>query len=127
MKTISKAFLAAAALGTAMAAFAGDLAPASHKNVQFAKGANQAVYKGAVKGYDYDSYTFYANKCQVASVEVLNAPHIEAYLLTDKGDNLESLEKCLPYKGKYEIRVMQTRNKAREGQKRNYSMRLTIL
>ena len=41
-------------------------------NVEFRKGHSSAQYSGEIKGYDYDTYNFYAKKGQKVHVSISN-------------------------------------------------------
>lgn len=123
-----KAGLKSAAIALALSAL--PIAASAHgvvKEVQFKKGADNAVYNGKVKGYDVDVYKFRANKCQNVKVELLKPEsNVEAYLQTKDEDNLENSTECIPYAGEYKIKVMQTRNAARKNKSMSYQLKLTI-
>lgn len=105
-------------------------------NVEFRKGHNSAQYSGEIKGYDYDTYNFYAQKGQKVHVSISNegadivlfGPGISDSVdlsryspeLDDNGQYI------LPTSGKYELRVLQTRNDARKNKAKKYSVNIQI-
>lgn len=50
-------------------------------NVEFRKGHSSAQYSGEIKGYDYDTYNFYAHKGQKVHVSISN----EGLILSSSG------------------------------------------
>ncbi|WP_341829504.1 PPC domain-containing protein, partial [Vibrio cholerae] len=79
---------------------------------------------GEIKGYDYDTYTFYAKKGQKVHVSISNEG-ADTYLFGPGIDDSVDLSRyspeldshgqySLPASGKYELRVLQTRNDARK-------------
>ena len=59
IKSISKAVLLLALLTST------SFAAGKNVNVEFRKGHSSAQYSGEIKGYDYDTYTFYAKKALI--------------------------------------------------------------
>lgn len=110
--------------------------PSIAKNVpvKFNSGASGATYSGKIKGYNSDSYTFYAKKGQVLTPEVTG--NVVAYLnqksfaqgidLTEYSSDLIDGSYTLPATGTYTIRVGQMRAMARQGKTPNYTLQLTI-
>ncbi len=66
IKSISKAVLLFALLTST------SFAAGKNVNVEFRKGHSSAQYSGEIKGYDYDTYTFYAKKGQKVHVSISN-------------------------------------------------------
>lgn len=66
IKGISKAVLLLALLTST------SFAAGKNVNVEFRKGHSSAQYSGEIKGYDYDTYTFYAKKGQKVHVSISN-------------------------------------------------------
>lgn len=66
IKSISKAVLLLALLTST------SFAAGKNVNVEFSKGHSSAQYSGEIKGYDYDTYTFYAKKGQKVHVSISN-------------------------------------------------------
>lgn len=64
IKSISKAVLLLALLTST------SFAAGKNVNVEFRKGHSSAQYSGEIKGYDYDTYTFYAKKGQKVHVSI---------------------------------------------------------
>ncbi|HCP1391832.1 TPA: PPC domain-containing protein [Escherichia coli] len=127
---LSKAiFLFALATSTCFAA-------GKNVNVEFQKGHNSARYSGKIVGYDYDSYNFYARKNQKLHVSVSNeyadivlfGPGIsDSVELSRYSPDLdENGQYTLPATGKYELRVLQTRNEARKNQTKKYNLNIQI-
>ena len=75
IKGISKAVLLLALLTST------SFAAGKNVNVEFRKGHSSAQYSGEIKGYDYDTYTFYAKKGQKVHVSISN----EGAVLTSSG------------------------------------------
>lgn len=66
IKGISKGVLLLALLTST------SFAAGKNVNVEFRKGHSSAQYSGEIKGYDYDTYTFYAKKGQKVHVSISN-------------------------------------------------------
>lgn len=66
IKSIRKAVLLLALLTST------SFAAGKNVNVEFRKGHSSAQYSGEIKGYDYDTYTFYAKKGQKVHVSISN-------------------------------------------------------
>ncbi len=64
IKSIRKAVLLLALLTST------SFAAGKNVNVEFRKGHSSAQYSGEIKGYDYDTYTFYAKKGQKVHVSI---------------------------------------------------------
>ena len=77
IKGISKAVLLLALLTST------SFAAGKNVNVEFRKGHSSAQYSGEIKGYDYDTYTFYAKKGQKVHVSISNEG-ADTYLLSDR-------------------------------------------
>ena len=118
IKSISKAVLLLALLTST------SFAAGKNVNVEFRKGHSSAQYSGEIKGYDYDTYTFYAKKGQKVHVSISNEG-ADTYLFGPGIDDSVDLSRyspeldshgqySLPASGKYELRVLQTRNDARK-------------
>lgn len=75
IKGISKAVLLLALLTST------SFAAGKNVNVEFRKGHSSAQYSGEIKGYDYDTYTFYAKKGQKVHERSL----MKALILTSSG------------------------------------------
>lgn len=114
IKGISKAVLLLALLTST------SFAAGKNVNVEFRKGHSSAQYSGEIKGYDYDTYTFYAKKGQKVHVSISNEG-ADTYLFGPGIDDSVDLSRyspeldshgqySLPASGKYELRVLQTRN-----------------
>lgn len=65
IKSISKAVLLLALLTST------SFAAGKNVNVEFSKGHSSAQYSGEIKGYDYDTYTFYAKIRSESACEYL--------------------------------------------------------
>lgn len=74
IKSIRKAVLLLALLTST------SFAAGKNVNVEFRKGHSSAQYSGEIKGYDYDTYTFYAKKGQKVHVSISNEG-ADTYLL----------------------------------------------
>lgn len=101
------------------------------QKVQFAPGQSQAQYQGNIQGQDFDRYTFYAQKGQQLNISTDGSnPNIVAvvnYLGKNSTDVLATQNQVLPYNGRYEVRVMQTRNGARQSTAlRPYQLNIAI-
>ncbi|WP_437628753.1 PPC domain-containing protein [Escherichia coli] len=105
-------------------------------NVEFRKGHSSAQYSGEIKGYDYDTYTFYAKKGQKVHVSISNEG-ADTYLFGPGIDDSVDLSRyspeldshgqySLPASGKYELRVLQTRNDARKNKTKKYNVDIQI-
>ncbi|WP_261663953.1 hypothetical protein [Deinococcus sp. Marseille-Q6407] len=106
------------------------------REIHFAPGTYGASYGGTVRGYNYDSYVFYAHRGQHLKVGVGQQPltpvlfhkslrdavNMEAYspALNRSGDYI------LPFDGRYELRLLQTRNAARSGRQVPYTLSIRI-
>lgn len=112
IKSISKAVLLLALLTST------SFAAGKNVNVEFSKGHSSAQYSGEIKGYDYDTYTFYAKKGQKVHVSISNEG-ADTYLFGPGIDDSVDLSRyspeldshgqySLPASGKYELRVLQT-------------------
>ena len=108
IKSISKAVLLFALLTST------SFAAGKNVNVEFRKGHSSAQYSGEIKGYDYDTYTFYAKKGQKVHVSISN-----------EGADSHG-QYSLPASGKYELRVLQTRNDARKNKTKKYNVDIQI-
>ena len=129
MSIFSKPIFMALALAVAMPVAA--QAAGKSQTVQFASGQIDANYRGSVRGYDYDRYTFNAQQGQLLNIRTDGSnPHIVAvvnYLGKGDGALLQTQDQVLPYSGRYEVRVMQTRNGARKSnQARPYVLNIAI-
>lgn len=122
IKSISKAVLLLALLTST------SFAAGKNVNVEFSKGHSSAQYSGEIKGYDYDTYTFYAKKVRKCMwVSLMKAliltfgPWIDDSVdLSRYSPELDSHgQYSLPASGKYELRVLQTRNDARKTKLKN--------
>ncbi|WP_425340265.1 PPC domain-containing protein [Escherichia coli] len=100
------------------------------------KGHSSAQYSGEIKGYDYDTYTFYAKKGQKVHVSISNEG-ADTYLFGPGIDDSVDLSRyspeldshgqySLPASGKYELRVLQTRNDARKNKTKKYNVDIQI-
>lgn len=109
IKSISKAVLLLALLTST------SFAAGKNVNVEFRKGHSSAQYSGEIKGYDYDTYTFYAKKGQKVHVSISNEG-ADTYLFGPGIDDSVDLSRyspeldshgqySLPASGKYELRV----------------------
>ena len=129
MSIFSKPIFMALALAVAMPVAA--QAAGKSQTVQFASGQSDANYRGSVRGYDYDRYTFNDQQGQLLNIRTDGSnPHIVAvvnYLGKGDGALLQTQDQVLPYSGRYEVRVMQTRNGARKSnQARPYVLNIAI-
>ena len=106
IKGISKAVLLLALLTST------SFAAGKNVNVEFSKGHSSAQYSGEIKGYDYDTYTFYAKKGQKVHVSISNEG-ADTYLFGPGIDDSVDLSRyspeldshgqySLPASGKYE-------------------------
>ncbi len=102
----------------------------------FRKGHSSAQYSGEIKGYDYDTYTFYAKKGQKVHVSISNEG-ADTYLFGPGIDDSVDLSRyspeldshgqySLPASGKYGLRVLQTRNDARKNKTKKYNVDIQI-
>lgn len=112
MSILKKTIISALALSAATIAWAGKTV-----EVKFPNGVTEATYRGSVRGDDFDRYTFYARKGQILNIDVSGSdinimPSVRYLGKTDT--MLETENQVLPYSGRYEIRVLQTRNGARK-------------
>ncbi|CAM6599076.1 PPC domain-containing protein [Escherichia coli] len=130
IKSISKAVLLLALLTST------SFAAGKNVNVEFRKGHSSAQYSGEIKGYDYDTYTFYAKKGQKVHVIISNEG-ADTYLFGPGIDDSVDLSRyspeldshgqySLPASGKYELRVLQTRNDARKNKTKKYNVDIQI-
>ena len=99
IKSIRKAVLLLALLTST------SFAAGKNVNVEFRKGHSSAQYSGEIKGYDYDTYTFYAKKGQKVHVSISNegadtylfGPGIDDSVdLSRYSPELDSHGKCQP-------------------------------
>ena len=125
--------LSLALVATPLAAVAAvDAKPVKTVEVRFKPGATSAIYKGSVRGYQFDSYRFYAQKGQMLNVNWDNSnPNVDVsvrYLGKEPGhEYLMPQDQVLPVTGPYELRVFQTRNGARKNNNlRRYEVKVTI-
>ncbi|EAX5651144.1 inhibitor of g-type lysozyme [Salmonella enterica] len=129
-KNIAKAVFLFALLTSA------GFATGKNVNVEFDKGQNSARYSGVIKGYDYDTYNFQARKGQKVHVSISNEG-ADTYLfgpgISDSVDLSrysseldDNGQYTLPASGKYELRVLQTRNEARKNKAKKYSVNIQI-
>lgn len=105
-------------------------------NVEFKKGHNSAKYLGVIKRYDYDTYTFHAKKGEKLRVSISNATAdsilfgpgiIDSVNVSQYSSALDNNgQYTLPESGKYELRVLQTRNEARRGKIQKYRVNIQI-
>ncbi|EAY3715052.1 inhibitor of g-type lysozyme [Salmonella enterica] len=105
-------------------------------NVEFNKGHYSAQYSGIIKGYDYDTYKFQAQKGQQLHVSISNEG-ADTYLfgpgISDSVDLSryspalsDSGQYTLPASGHYELRILQTRNDARKNKAKKYRVSIQI-
>ncbi|EBB2471355.1 inhibitor of g-type lysozyme [Salmonella enterica] len=105
-------------------------------NVEFTKGHDSAQYTGVIRGYDYDTYKFYAQKGQKIHASISNdgtytylfGPGISdsVNLSRYSTDLNENNQYTLPATGRYELRVLQMRNDARRNKSKKYSVNIQI-
>ncbi|KLT73189.1 hypothetical protein PL75_04625 [Neisseria arctica] len=132
IRSISTLSLSIMLAVTPLAAIANSDKPVKTVNVQFKPGSSSATYKGKIKGYDFDSYRFYAKKGQTLNINWNNSnPNIDVsvrYLGQNKSDELlATSDQILPFTGPYEVRVLQTRNGARKNNNlRPYTVKISI-
>ena len=120
IKSIRKAVLLLALLTST------SFAAGKNVNVEFRKGHSSAQYSGEIKGYDYDTYTFYAKKGQKVHVSISNEG-ADSVDLSRYSPELDSHgQYSLPASGKYELRVLQTRNDARKNKTKKYNVDIQI-
>ncbi|HOB66156.1 hypothetical protein [Ottowia sp.] len=123
--------------GACAPAWAQREAPSRTTQVQFQRGATEATYRGTLRGLAVHHYRFSARKGQVLNATLDSpSPHVEAvvYYIGRGGvavnpvdDPLGLSGQTLPYSGRYEIRVLQTRNGARKGEAaRPYALHIAI-
>lgn len=107
-----------------------------HINVEFDRGQSSVHYSGEVRGNDYDVYTFSARKGQKVQA-VISAGRVYGYLFGPGISDSVSLDKyspdvdgdgmyILPESGKYELRVLQTRNDARRNKVKKYNIDILV-
>ena len=124
--------LALAAAPLAATAAVDPSKPVKTVEVRFKPGATSAIYKGGVRGYQFHSYRFYAQKGQVLNVNWDNSnPNVDVSVLylgkEANSEPLIPLDQVLPFTGPYELRVFQTRNGARKNNNlRPYEVKVTI-
>ncbi|EDF5515173.1 PPC domain-containing protein [Salmonella enterica] len=105
-------------------------------SIKFKKGDDSAQYSGVIKGYDYDTYSFRANKGQNVHVNLSNED-TDIYLFGPGISDSVNLSRyspelddngqyTLPASGKYELRVLQTRNDARKSKVKKYKINIQI-
>lgn len=103
--------------------------------VQFKKNTSSATYKGKIKGYDSNDYTFYAKAGQKLNVKVkgdviVNLFHEDFEDSVNLGESSPALDDngnyVLPTTGSYKIRVGQMRAMARRDRVVNYNLKITI-
>ncbi|QRF11453.1 PPC domain-containing protein [Klebsiella africana] len=112
------------------------LAAGKNVNVEFQKGHNIARYTGKIEGYDYDTYNFYARKNQKVNVSISNERADIVLFGPGISDSVEfsryspeldqNGQYTLPATGKYELRVLQTRNEARKNKTKKYNLSIQI-
>lgn len=105
-------------------------------DVEFQKGHSSAQYSGEIKGYDYDTYDFYAKKGQKVHVNISNesadialfGPGIsDSVDLSRYSPDLDDNGRyTLPASGKYELRILQSRNDARKNKAKKYNVNIQI-
>lgn len=126
---LARVIATALLLSTATAACAVSPKPASQE-VQFANGATEATYHGTAHGNHADRYTFYARKGQVLNVEVSGSNAdlgaTVSYLGKENAPRLGATHQVLPYNGRYEIRVANTRNGAQDSAAYPYAVKISI-
>ena len=139
-KPIRHLAIAAAAACVCLAsapAWAQREAPSRHTAVQFRPGATEATYRRVLRGWEMHHYRFSARKGQVLNATLdSRSPHVQAlvYAIGRNGvavspvdDPLQLSQQTLPHSGRYEIRVLQTRNSARnEGAAHPYALTISI-
>lgn len=112
-------------------------APNRTTQVQFQRGATEATYSGTVRGLAMHHYRFSARKGQVLNATLASpSADVEAIVLyigrdgvavNPVDDPLGLENQTLPYTGRYEVRVLQTRNGARKGGAgRPYTLKIAI-
>ena len=111
--------------------------PTRTTQVQFKRGATEATYRGSLQGWTVHDYRFSAREGQLLNARLDSpSPHVEAVITyigrdgvrVNPVDNPVHLEQqTLPYTGRYEIRVLQTRNGARRGGTRPYTLNISIV
>ncbi|WP_416188811.1 hypothetical protein ACM67B_05590 [Neisseria sp. CCUG17229] len=106
--------------------------PVKAVDVRFRLGTSSITYKGSVRGYQFDSYRFYAKKGQVLNINYDTSDKdidVSVRYLGKSSDNefLTTVNQILPFTGFYEVRVFQTRNGARKNNNlRPYVVTLAI-
>lgn len=125
-KTIFAVLVSSAVVAAAPGyAASGESKPGLEQTVQFKKGSTEASYKGTVEGYDYHSYTFNAKKGQILNL-LLDTPANAEAVLFGHDDYPGEGDYVLPEDGKYEVRVLQMRNFARDGKKSPYTLTIEL-
>lgn len=104
--------------------------------MEFTKGHDRAQYSGVIKGYDYDTYTFHALKGQKLRVSIPNeiatpvlfgAGISDSVILSRYSSALDDNgQYILPETGKYQLRILQTRNDARRNKAKKYRVNIQI-
>lgn len=122
------------AAGTASMAHSAPVGGRASKTVEvrFAQGATSGQFAGSLRGYQMHAYRFNALKGQVLNVDLGSTPPgIDVavnYLGRKATPVLGYGDQVLPYTGRYEVRVLQTRAAARQhgNALRSYEMAISI-
>ena len=98
---------------------------------------HEATYRGSLQGWTVHDYRFSAREGQLLNARLDSpSPHVKAVITyigrdgvrVNPVDNPVHLEQqTLPYSSRYEIRVLQTRNGARRGGTRPYTLNISIV
>ncbi|PSJ81002.1 hypothetical protein [Neisseria iguanae] len=116
-----------------LAASASSDKPVKTVNVRFNPGTTSAIYKGNIKGYQFHSYRFHAQKGQVLNISLDKSNPNIAVSVRYLGKNSDSefltaSDQVLPFTGHYEVRILQTRNGARKNNRlRQYAVTISIV
>lgn len=124
--TLQKAFFAACFAVAAGAAGAGTASAACGGQVKFAAGSNSGVVSGKVSGYDTCDYSLTAQKGQTLSAKLTKGSGLDVIMLDPVEHDFANGALKLPQSGRYTVRVLQTRNDARKGKVRDFSLTLGV-
>lgn len=87
--------------------------------------ANEQVFEGTIKGYDFATHKFTAKKGQTIQAQ-LNSSGVAEVVLYGYDDFVPGEKYTLPEDGEYELRVVLPRNAAREDKSETYKLTFSI-
>ena len=106
------------------------------ERVHFAKGANSAVVKGTLKGYETVDYRLAARQGQSMNVSLASDNRANYFNILAPGEtevamfvgstNGNQFEGVLPKSGDYTVRVYQMRSAARRNEKAHYRLEMIV-